>query len=96
MTRKPVPTFAWRLRRTSKKRKVSMKELTRRWKQPELDSNALNVSVRPLIALARRLNEAAAVKLLGETVKEEQATDEKLSLPAEEKVAAEALGRETV
>ncbi|MGA7778360.1 MAG: ferritin-like domain-containing protein [Paraburkholderia sp.] len=47
-----------------------------------------------LIALARRLDEAAAVKLLGETLKEEKATDEKLSLLAEEKVAAEALGKE--
>ncbi|MGN8112441.1 YciE/YciF ferroxidase family protein [Paraburkholderia sp. 22098] len=46
-----------------------------------------------LIALAKQLGETAAVELLGETLKEEKATDEKLSLLAEEKVAAEALGK---
>lgn len=46
-----------------------------------------------LIALAKQLGETAAVNLLGETLKEEKATDEKLSLLAEEKVAAEALGK---
>ena len=46
-----------------------------------------------LIALAKQLGETAAVKLLGDTLKEEKATDEKLSLLAEEKVAAEALGK---
>jgi ferritin-like metal-binding protein YciE len=46
-----------------------------------------------LIALARQLGETAAVTLLGETLKEEKATDDKLSLLAEEKVAAEALGK---
>jgi ferritin-like metal-binding protein YciE len=46
-----------------------------------------------LIALARQLDETAAVSLLGETLKEEKATDQKLSLLAEEKVAAEALGK---
>lgn len=45
-----------------------------------------------LIALAKQLGEAAAVKHLTETLKEEKATDEKLSLLAMEKVAAEALG----
>ena len=43
-----------------------------------------------LIALAKQLGEMAAVKLLGDTLKEEKATDEKLSLLAEEKLAAEA------
>src|ERR1700674_3221498 len=46
-----------------------------------------------LIALAKQLGEMAAVKLLGDTLKEEKATDEKLSLLAEEKQAAEALGK---
>jgi ferritin-like metal-binding protein YciE len=46
-----------------------------------------------LIALANQLGETAAVKLLAETLKEEKATDEKLSLLAMEKVAAEALGK---
>jgi ferritin-like metal-binding protein YciE len=46
-----------------------------------------------LIALAKQLGEMAAVKLLGDTLKEEKATDEKLSLLAEEKLAAEALGK---
>jgi ferritin-like metal-binding protein YciE len=46
-----------------------------------------------LIALAKQLGETAAVKLLAETLKEEKATDDKLSLLAEEKVAAEALGK---
>jgi ferritin-like metal-binding protein YciE len=46
-----------------------------------------------LIALAKQLGESDAVTLLAETLKEEKATDEKLSLLAEEKVAAEALGR---
>jgi ferritin-like metal-binding protein YciE len=46
-----------------------------------------------LIALAKQLGETAAVELLAETLKEEKATDEKLSLLAEEKVAAEALGK---
>ncbi|MFM0390966.1 MULTISPECIES: YciE/YciF ferroxidase family protein [Paraburkholderia] len=45
-----------------------------------------------LIALANQLGETAAVKLLTETLKEEKATDDKLSLLAMEKVAAEALG----
>ncbi|CAH2897744.1 MAG: Stress response diiron-containing protein YciF [uncultured Paraburkholderia sp.] len=46
-----------------------------------------------LIALAKQLGETAAVELLAETLKEEKATDDKLSLLAEEKVAAEALGK---
>lgn len=46
-----------------------------------------------LIALANQLGETDAVELLVETLKEEKATDEKLSLLAEEKVAAEALGK---
>jgi len=46
-----------------------------------------------LIALGKQLGETTAVQLLGETLKEEKSTDEKLSLLAEEKVAAEALGR---
>ncbi|HEY3597300.1 MAG TPA: ferritin-like domain-containing protein [Paraburkholderia sp.] len=46
-----------------------------------------------LIALAKQLGEKAAVDLLTETLKEEKATDDKLSLLAEEKVAAEALGK---
>jgi ferritin-like metal-binding protein YciE len=46
-----------------------------------------------LIALAKQLGEMGAVKLLGDTLKEEKATDEKLSLLAEEKQAAEALGK---
>ncbi|MFL9904415.1 ferritin-like domain-containing protein [Paraburkholderia fungorum] len=46
-----------------------------------------------LIALAKQAGETAAVKLLAETLKEEKATDDKLSLLAEEKVAAEALGK---
>ncbi|MBU7443509.1 ferritin-like domain-containing protein [Paraburkholderia fungorum] len=46
-----------------------------------------------LIALAKQLGETAAAKLLSDTLKEEKATDEKLSLLAMEKVAAEALGK---
>jgi ferritin-like metal-binding protein YciE len=46
-----------------------------------------------LVALAKQLGETVAVKLLGETLKEEKATDEKLSLLAEEKQAAEALDK---
>ncbi|MGF6698203.1 ferritin-like metal-binding protein YciE [Paraburkholderia sp. MM5496-R1] len=46
-----------------------------------------------LIALAKQLGETAAVTLLNETLQEEKATDDKLSLLAEEKVAAEALGK---
>lgn len=46
-----------------------------------------------LIALAKQLGENDAVTLLGETLKEEKATDEKLSLLAEQKLAAEALGK---
>jgi ferritin-like metal-binding protein YciE len=46
-----------------------------------------------LIALAKQLGETAAVELLAETLREEKATDEKLSLLAEGKVAAEALGK---
>jgi len=46
-----------------------------------------------LIALAKQLGETDAVTLLGETLKEEKATDEKLSLLAEQKLAAEALGK---
>jgi ferritin-like metal-binding protein YciE len=46
-----------------------------------------------LIALAKQLGQNDAVRLLAETLKEEKATDEKLSLLAEQKVAAEALGK---
>ena len=46
-----------------------------------------------LIALAKQLGENDAVTLLGETLKEEKATDEKLSLLAEQKLAAQALGK---
>jgi ferritin-like metal-binding protein YciE len=46
-----------------------------------------------LIALGKQLDEMEAVRLLVETLKEEKATDEALSLLAEEKVAAEALGK---
>ena len=46
-----------------------------------------------LIALTKQLGETTAAKLLAETLKEEKATDEKLSLLAEEKQAAEALGK---
>jgi Domain of unknown function (DUF892) len=46
-----------------------------------------------LIALAKQLGETHAVTLLLQTLKEEKATDEKLTLLAEEKIAAEALGR---
>lgn len=46
-----------------------------------------------LIALAKQLGETDAVELLAETLREEKATDDKLSLLAEEKVAAEALGK---
>src|SRR6201990_3565238 len=46
-----------------------------------------------LIALGKQLGETTAVQLLGETLKEEKSTDEKLSLLAEEKVAAEARGK---
>src|ERR1700756_719535 len=46
-----------------------------------------------LIALGKQLGETTAVKLLAETLKEEKATDEALSLLAEEKVAAEAMGK---
>ncbi|CAB3806969.1 ferritin-like domain-containing protein [Pararobbsia alpina] len=45
-----------------------------------------------LIALANQLGETESVKILGDTLKEEKATDQKLSLLAEEKIAAEALG----
>jgi ferritin-like metal-binding protein YciE len=45
-----------------------------------------------LIALAKQLGETHAVTLLSQTLREEKATDEKLSLLAEQKVAAEALG----
>ncbi|KAE8753764.1 ferritin-like domain-containing protein [Paraburkholderia madseniana] len=45
-----------------------------------------------LIALAKQLGETTAVKLLAETLKEEKATDDKLTFLAMEKVAAEALG----
>ncbi|KXU91142.1 hypothetical protein CI15_00685 [Paraburkholderia monticola] len=50
-------------------------------------------SYSSLIALARQLGETGAAKLLAETLKEEKATDEALSLLAEEKVAAEAMGK---
>jgi ferritin-like metal-binding protein YciE len=46
-----------------------------------------------LIALGKQLGEMEAARLLAETLKEEKATDEALSLLAEEKVAAEALGK---
>jgi ferritin-like metal-binding protein YciE len=46
-----------------------------------------------LIALSKQLGEMEAVKLLAETLAEEKATDEALSLLAAEKVAAEALGK---
>lgn len=43
-----------------------------------------------------QLEETSAVTLLSETLKEEQPTDDKLSVPADEKVAAEALGKQSV
>jgi len=43
-----------------------------------------------------QLEETSAVTLLSETLKEEQPTDDKLSVPAHEKVAAEALGKQSV
>lgn len=46
-----------------------------------------------IIALAKQLGETHAVTLLLQTLKEEKATDEKLSLLAEEEIAAEALGK---
>jgi ferritin-like metal-binding protein YciE len=46
-----------------------------------------------LIALAKQLGETEAATLLAETLEEEKATDERLSLLAEQKVAAEALGK---
>jgi ferritin-like metal-binding protein YciE len=46
-----------------------------------------------IIALAKQLGETHAVTLLLQTLKEEKATDEKLSLLAVEEVAAEALGK---
>lgn len=46
-----------------------------------------------IIALAKQLGETHAVTLLLQTLREEKATDEKLSLLAEEEVAAEALGK---
>ncbi|QYD67895.1 ferritin-like domain-containing protein [Paraburkholderia edwinii] len=46
-----------------------------------------------IIALAKQLGETHAVTLLLQTLKEEKATDEKLSLLAEEEAAAEALGK---
>jgi ferritin-like metal-binding protein YciE len=48
-----------------------------------------------LIALAKQSGETSAVTLLGETLKEGKETDEKLSLLAEEKVAAEALRKQS-
>ncbi|GAB7521308.1 YciE/YciF ferroxidase family protein [Paraburkholderia sp. 2C] len=48
-----------------------------------------------VIALAKQLGETHAVTLLLQTLKEEKATDEKLSLLAEEKIAAEALSKES-
>jgi ferritin-like metal-binding protein YciE len=45
-----------------------------------------------VIALATQLGETEAAKILGDTLKEEKATDQKLSLLADEKIAAEALG----
>jgi ferritin-like metal-binding protein YciE len=44
-----------------------------------------------LIALAKQLAETEAVGLLADTLEEEKATDQKLSLIAEEKLAAESL-----
>ena len=46
-----------------------------------------------IIALAKQLGETHAVTLLLQTLKEEKATDEKLSLLAEEEAAAQALGK---
>lgn len=46
-----------------------------------------------IIALAKQLGETHAVTFLLQTLKEEKATDEKLSLLAEEEAAAEALGK---
>jgi ferritin-like metal-binding protein YciE len=46
-----------------------------------------------IIALAKQLGETHAVTLLLQTLKEEKATDVKLSLLAEEEIAAEALGK---
>ncbi|CAB3772234.1 YciE/YciF ferroxidase family protein [Paraburkholderia solisilvae] len=46
-----------------------------------------------IIALAKQLGETHAVTLLLQTLKEEKATDQKLSLLAEEEIAAEALGK---
>ncbi|CAB3760026.1 ferritin-like domain-containing protein [Paraburkholderia humisilvae] len=46
-----------------------------------------------IIALAKQLGETHAVTLLLQTLSEEKATDEKLSLLAEEEVVAEALGK---
>ena len=46
-----------------------------------------------LIAMGKQLEEGAAAKLLAETLKEETATDEVLSQLAEEKVAAESMGK---
>jgi ferritin-like metal-binding protein YciE len=44
-----------------------------------------------LIALTKQLGETTAAKLLADTLEEEKATDQKLSLIAEEKSAAESL-----
>jgi ferritin-like metal-binding protein YciE len=44
-----------------------------------------------LITLAKQLGETESVKLLADTLEEEKATDQKLSLIAEEKFAAESL-----
>lgn len=44
-----------------------------------------------LIALAKQLGETESAKLLADTLEEEKATDQKLSLIAEEKLAAESL-----
>jgi ferritin-like metal-binding protein YciE len=44
-----------------------------------------------LIALAKQLAETEAVGLLADTLEEDKATDQKLSLIAEEKLAAESL-----
>lgn len=46
-----------------------------------------------LIALAKQLGETESAKLLPDTLEEEKATDQKLCLIAEEKPAAESLGR---
>ncbi|CAB3805028.1 ferritin-like domain-containing protein [Pararobbsia alpina] len=46
-----------------------------------------------VIALANQLGETESVKILGDTLEEEKATDQKLSVLAEEKIAAEALGQ---